>query len=269
MRWLWIAAITAGALTVASACQENAAAKLINSKNGPPDSPANGLIGTDVVAELNHSVDAKKVKPGDLVKATVTQDVLLRGKIVIRRGSKLVGHVTQTKPWSKDDQESRLGMVFDKAVLKGGGEIDFVAALRALAPGVREDLVDKPDPMIPSGLGGMGQSNNPQPINNGGSSRGRASTNPATSNTNTNNTTNQAAQAAQMSTATPVTTTKGGPAPSDFGVMGGGSRGIFGLPGLHLSTEPGGRGSILSSTSHNVRLDSGTQMVIQVNNLAQ
>jgi hypothetical protein len=268
MRWLWIAAITAGALTVASACQENAGSKLVNSKTASPDSPADGLIGTDVVAELNHSVDAKKVKLGDLVKATVTQDVLLRGKIVIRRGSKLVGHVTQTKPWSKEAQESRLGMVFDKAVLKGGGEIDFVAALRALAPGVRQDLVDKPDPMIPSGLGGMGQGNNPQPINSGTSSRGRSSGNSTTS-TNTNNTTNQAAQAAQMSTATPVTTTHGNLAPAEFGVMGGGSRGIFGLPGLHLSAEPGGHGSILRSTSHNVRLDSGTQMVIQVNNLVQ
>lgn len=266
MKWLWIAAITAGALTLAPACQENAGSKLIDSKNASLDSLAADLIGTEVVTELNHSVDAKKVKLGDKVKATVTQDVLLRGRVVIRRGSKLVGHVTQTKPWSKDDQDSHLGLVFDKVVLKGGGEINFVAALRAVAPGVRNDNVDRPDSMIPAGLG-VGQGG-PQPVNSGISARNRGSGNTtATTNPNNNSTANRASQASEMSTSTPITTDPNNNGSSNFGVMGGGSRGVFGMPGLHLSPEPSGHGSLLSSTTHNVRLDSGTQMVIQVNNL--
>lgn len=264
MRWLWIAVITAGVMTLASASQENESAKPISSEKASSDSPSAGLVGTDLVAELNHSVDAKKVKLGDLVKATVTQDVLLRGKIVIGRGSKLVGHVTQTKRWNKNDQESHLGMVFDKAVLKNGGQIDFVAAVRAVAPGIRADLVDRPDGMMPMGAVGQGT---PQPMN-GGASRTRGPNGSSNTTNSTNNNGNQAAQASRLSTDTPVSTS-GNNASPNYGVMGGGSRGVFGLPGLHLNSGPGGQGSVFSSTSHNVRLDSGTQMVIQVNNVAR
>jgi len=49
-------------------------------------------------------------------------------------------------------------------------------------------------------------------------------------------------------------------------LMGAGSRGVFGLPDLKLNREPGGgAGSVITSTRHNVKLDSGTQMVLQVN----
>src|SRR5215467_4954255 len=133
-------AIAASALTFTAACQSKP-----DFASGDSNSPA--IIGTDLVAELSKSVNVKKVKLGDPVKATVTQDLLAQGKIVIRRGSKLVGHVTEAKVRSKEDEESRLGVVFDKALLKGGGEIDFTAAVRALAPGVRIGAVDKPDPM--------------------------------------------------------------------------------------------------------------------------
>src|SRR5215469_13979546 len=115
-------AITAGLLTMSSAGQGVTTASTAGSE----------LNGTDLVAELNKSVNSKKARLGDPVKATLTQDVLEHGKIVIRRGSKLIGHVTEVKPRSKDDQESRLGLIFDKAMLKGGEEIDFNAVVRAL-----------------------------------------------------------------------------------------------------------------------------------------
>ena len=53
---------------------------------------------------------------------------------------------------------------------------------------------------------------------------------------------------------------------SAAGVMSAGSRGVFGLPGLKLQTEPaGGHGSVISSLTRNVALEGGTQLLIQVN----
>lgn len=257
MKALWIVAMIAGALTVSSAWQDAASAKSSDTKNASAETSASELIGMDVVAELDKSVDAKKVKLGDSIKVTVTQDVLSHGKIVIRRGSKLVGHVTETKVRTKEDRESRLGLVFDKAVLRHGDEIEFTAALRALAPGVRMSSVDRPDPMGAPPSSAMGSAGGPMPISSG-PGKGSSTSGPPPGSMN------QAAQAAmQAGAATPGNS-------QDYGVMGGGSRGVFGLPGLRLSAESGGaRGSTVSSIIHNVKLDSGTQMVIQVNHVGQ
>src|SRR5438552_14443616 len=90
--------------------------------------------GTTLQAELTKSLDAKKAKPGDEVTAKVTQDVKSNGQVVIHKGSKLVGHVTEAKARSQGESESRLGIAFDRAVLKDGQEIGFNAVVQALAP---------------------------------------------------------------------------------------------------------------------------------------
>src|SRR5215469_7429852 len=97
-------AVTAGALTMSSMGQ--GVATTTSAIAG------SDLNGTDLVAELNKSINSKKAKLGDPVKATLTQDVISHGKIVIRRGSKLIGHVTAVNARSKEDAESRLSMVF-------------------------------------------------------------------------------------------------------------------------------------------------------------
>ncbi len=90
--------------------------------------------GTTLPAELTKSIDAKKAKPGDQVTAKLTQDVKANGKVVLHKGSKLVGHVTQAQAKSKENAESKLGVVFDKAVLKDGQEVAFNGVIQALAP---------------------------------------------------------------------------------------------------------------------------------------
>jgi hypothetical protein len=76
--------------------------------------------GTTLQAELTKSIDAKKAKQGDEVTARLTQDVKSSGHVVLHKGSKLVGHVTEAQAKSKESSESKLGIAFDKAVLKGG-----------------------------------------------------------------------------------------------------------------------------------------------------
>src|SRR5689334_20767331 len=96
--------------------------------------------GTTLQAELSKSLDAKKAKPGDEVTAKLTQDVKENGKVVLHKGSKLVGHVTEAQAKSKENAESKLGMVFDKAVLKGGEEVAFSGVIQAVAPPVQGAL---------------------------------------------------------------------------------------------------------------------------------
>src|SRR6516162_7887121 len=50
-----------------------------------------------ILAEFSQPLNAKKLKPGDPIKAEVSQDVLVHGKIVIPAESTLVGHVTEVK----------------------------------------------------------------------------------------------------------------------------------------------------------------------------
>jgi hypothetical protein len=88
--------------------------------------------GAILYAELSKTLDAKKAKADDPVTAQLLADVLSHGKIVIRRDSKLIGHITEAQPYSKEKPESRLGIVFEKVILKGGQEIPFSSVLMAV-----------------------------------------------------------------------------------------------------------------------------------------
>ncbi len=89
--------------------------------------------GTTFEAALAGSLDARKNKEGDQVVAHTTQAVKSDGQVVIPKGSKLIGHVTQAKARAKGESESALGIVFDKAVLKNGQEMPIHVMIQALA----------------------------------------------------------------------------------------------------------------------------------------
>lgn len=112
-----------------------------------PEAPARLETGSILYAELTKTVDAKKAKVGDPVSAVLTADVLAHGKIVARHDSKLVGHVTEVQVHTKEAPESRLGIVFDKAITKGG-DIPFQSLLLAIRPGERP-VVEIPTPPSP------------------------------------------------------------------------------------------------------------------------
>lgn len=218
--------------------------------NGPGASLDAGSI---VQAELTKSLDAKKAKAGDSITAQVTQDVKSNGQVVIRRGSKLVGHVTEAQARSKENNESRLGVLFDKAVLKGGSEVALNAVVQALAPAQRAAVPamndDNERMPAPAPMGGGAAPSGPL----GGAVSGAASTVGAVGNT-------------VGSTTGAVTGAAGG---TVGGALSSTSRGVIGMQGLTLSSAAAGnanaQGSVISSTTQNVRLDSGTQMVLQVN----
>ncbi|HEX5434562.1 MAG TPA: hypothetical protein VFY05_10020 [Candidatus Angelobacter sp.] len=108
-------------------------------------------LGSMLVAEFSGSLNVKKLKLGDTVEARLAQDVISGGELVAKVGSRVLGHVTEVKTRSKDNLESRLGMVFDKILLKKHRELDFEAIVQALAPPVvKRSQVDEPDQMMPT-----------------------------------------------------------------------------------------------------------------------
>jgi hypothetical protein len=237
-----------------------------NSGAGVRGTGASGALasGTTLNAELMHSLDANSCKPGDEVTAKLTEDVKSDGKVVLHKGSKLVGHVTEAHARSKDNADSRLGIVFDKAVLKSGQELSFNGALQAMAPPLNAALSAAGDES--SSIGAAG------PISGGGARRsgGGGLLGGATS---------TATGVVGGATGT-VTSTTTGAVSGTIGRAGGltaqgrltnASQGAIGLQGLTLVSAAAGstQSSVVSSTTRNVKLESGTQMLLKATGSAQ
>jgi len=112
-------------------------ASISSSQESVSDSSQLLDTGAIIYLELSKTVDAKKAKPGDELRATLLADVLSHGKIVLRQDSKLLGHITEVQAFSKDKPESRLGVTFDRIVGKGGQETVFHSVLLGISPAPR------------------------------------------------------------------------------------------------------------------------------------
>jgi hypothetical protein len=224
---------------------------------GAVDSSAVLASGTTLNAELSHPVDAKSAKPGDQVMAKVTEDVKSDGKVVVHKGSRLVGHVTEAQARGKASHDSRLGIVFDRAVLKDGQELSFNGAVQALAPPVNATLSAAGDESSNIGV--------PEPSGGARRSGGGGLLGGATS----------TATGVVGGATTTVTGTTSGAVKGTAGLAGGLtaqgrltslSQGAIGFEGLTLNSATAGstQGSVVSSTRRNVKLESGTQMLLKV-----
>jgi hypothetical protein len=230
--------------------------------------------GTTLSAELTHSLDAKSCKPGDQVTARATEDVKSDGKVVVHKGSKLVGHVTEVQARSKDSADSRLGIVFDKAVLKSGQELSFNGAVQALAPPVNAALSATGDESSSIGAAGpSGGAGGARRSSGGGGGLlgGVGSTVGGAASTTTG---------VVGGATTTVGSTTTGAVNGTTGLAGGltaqgrltnASQGAIGLQGLSLNSATTGtaQGSVVSSTTRNVKLDSGTQLLLKVTGSAR
>jgi hypothetical protein len=116
----------------------------------PVNSAVTSLDGAVLYAELSKTIDAKKAKTGDPVTALLLADVMSKGRIVARHDAKLMGHVTEAQQHSKENPESRLGIVFDKVMLKDGQELAFHSMLLAIRPPERPQF-DVPSAPAPPG----------------------------------------------------------------------------------------------------------------------
>ncbi|MFZ0922177.1 MAG: hypothetical protein WA020_03895, partial [Candidatus Acidiferrales bacterium] len=116
----------------ATAAAASATSSTSASASAGPES-AGLSSNTSVNAELVGTVDARKCQPGQEITAKTTQDVKENGRVVLRKGTRLVGHVTQAQTRSKENAESSIGIAFDEAVMKDGTHVPFHAGIQALA----------------------------------------------------------------------------------------------------------------------------------------
>jgi len=219
--------------------------------------------GTAMNAALSQPVDAKKNRRGDPVTAKTTEATKSDGKVVIPKGSKLVGHVTECKQRSKEEKESALGIVFDKAILKNGKEIPLNVTVRALAAAQSTAASSLGEDDLSAGGGAVGSAR----ASGGGALGGLHSTAGGAAGA----VSNTAANAGGVAGGTVNSTVNA--AGAAHGAVGGlnaaghltsNSQGVFGLQGLNLSPAASNstQGSLITSTSKNVHLDSGTELLL-------
>jgi hypothetical protein len=227
-------------------------------KNNSLNATDSLAAGTTVNAVLAKPIDSQKCKPGDQVVATAAQDVKSDGKVVIQKGSKLVGHVTQAESKGKGEANSSLGMVFDHAVLKNGQEVQINSVVQAIAASRVNAAPVGDDAFAETGsAAGMAHSGTAA---GGGLLGGVAST--ATSTTGTVSNVGGGATGA-------VTSTVGSTANVGNGLsnsLNSNTSGVVGLKGLSLATDASNatQGSVITSTGKSVHLDGGTQMMLRV-----
>src|SRR5579863_6776661 len=89
--------------------------------------------GSVIPVQLTKSIDAKKMKTGDEVDAKVTEDLKAgNGDVVVPKDTKVVGHVTEAQARSKEQKESQVGIAFDHAVMKDGGDMTMPMSVQAI-----------------------------------------------------------------------------------------------------------------------------------------
>lgn len=230
---------------------------------------ASGSIGqgTELNATLSKPVDARSAQAGDEVTATVSEDIKSNGKVLIRKGSKLVGHVTTAHPVSNEKGSadgrggSQLGIVFDRAVLKDGATLPISATVQALA--AAESSASMGMGEANAGLGGAGSAAGSARSGGGlvGGVAGGASGAIGGVAGRTGAVTSGSVSASNAALSRSAGAVGGLNA---AGRLASGSKGTFGLNDIEVSpaTSADAKGAILSSAKHNVRLDRGTRMLL-------
>jgi len=245
------------ASTSASAKTDNKSADISNST-----SQASVASGTKVDATLANSLDAKKNKPGDRVEARTTEDVKQDGKVVLKKGTHLVGHVTESQARANGQAQSQLGIVFDHAVLRDGQEVPFNATIQALAVAQSATTATAGSDDMMASEGAMGGVSGTA-RGGGGLVGGVTSTAGATAGSVMNTASSVPVNAGgTLNSATRSTGAVGGL--TSTGRLTSNSSGVFGLQGLSIDSAASSatQGSTIVSSSKNVHLDSGTQMLL-------
>src|SRR5208282_4667649 len=201
-------------------------------------------VGTTICVALANSIDARKAKPGDAITARVTLPVLSHGKVIIPNDAKITGHVTLVKTRSHDNNESQIGIVFDRAVLKNGGELPLSLTVQAIGRTSQSAAeIAGQDPYNPNvatapGIPGTPASTPRQP---GFPPRPQPADPPQP----------VRPDADSQNARHPILDT--------------GSHGAIGLPDVTLTeSSDAASGSMVMSSKKNVKLDNGTEIILRV-----
>jgi hypothetical protein len=114
-----------------SAQESNTRARTMAGSRSSVNQSENGELqiasGTQLAAQLENTLDAKKARIGDRVVLKTTEAIKANGQVVVKKGARLVGHVTEVQQRTKTKAESRIGLVFDQ--LESGSLILPISAI--------------------------------------------------------------------------------------------------------------------------------------------
>jgi hypothetical protein len=213
---------------------------------GQPPSSQPGSVthiasGSVIPVYLSKTVDAKKAKVGDEVEAKVTQDLKKDGTVIVAKDTKVMGHVTESQARTKDQKESKMAIAFDRAVMKDGSAMQIPMSIQAII-GSENNV---------SGNNSAGDSTSSMPSGGGAAMPGHGAGGASP--------TSQAGSGANASDSS---------APGSNGrpTITGNTQGVVGINNLKLAPASAtDQGSILTSEKNNVKLESGTMMLLRVN----
>jgi hypothetical protein len=214
---------------------------------------------TRLAAQLEGTLDARRVKPGERVVLKTTQAVKQNGQVVIEKGARLIGRVTDVQQQTKTTGESHIGLVFDR-LRSGSAEIPISATILSITQArtaaqtsntdFESDTMARSTTTTSAGaargsggglLGGVGNTV-------GGAVNTTTSTVGSVAGTTTN---------AVGNTVGTTTSTTGNLTGS-----------LSGLQITQSSSTTAGAGSTLSLTGRNLRLETGTTFNLSVSNSA-
>jgi hypothetical protein len=199
--------------------------------------------GTIIPVSLVKPVGARKNQSGDEVIARTEWDVTSEdGVIVLPVGSMVVGHITEVSVCSREHKVSAVRIVFDHALLTDGTSLSMALGIEAIGRVQENDASE-----VEVELGSSGERR---------ALATRAMATPASMGgimlRDALALMKAAANAAQTRAVTEPLTSS--------------SQGVLGLPNLILSAEVSGstRVSVVSSRNTNVRLNTGTEMILRL-----
>lgn len=203
--------------------------------------------GSVIPVQLERTVDAKKAKSGAEVDAKVTQDMKgSNGEVLVPKDTKIVGHVTEAEARSKEQKESELGISFNQAVMKDGSAASLPMSIQAVIaprnPDNASNAEDRGAPP-PEATGAGSPSGSPGTRGGMGAQQPTSAYPPAPEEPS-----NDTRQNAAQPNITPQT------------------QGVVGIPHYELENHQSpSQGSVIRSEKDNVKLESGTMLLLRVN----
>jgi uncharacterized coiled-coil protein SlyX len=197
-----------------------------------------------LIAVLTSSLESRSATAGQEFTLRTISDVVVDGQLVIPKGSRVLGHVTEAVTKGKDQPQSELWLVIEKAVRRDGSEVPLQGIIAALAAPQNNSLADDP-------TYGMLHSNEPAQSGAGVSGAASSGVMPASS---------KASSTASVATANLKGVMDKRP------VLDENSQGAIGYENLslewHLIVPP--PITVITSKGKNVKLQSGTQMLLRM-----
>ena len=230
--------------------------------------------GTQISGELQKTLDVKNARPGDQVLLKTTRDIKQNGHTVIQKGSTLVGRVTDVAQRSKQNSQSRLGILFDR-VQGHGLDMPITASIVSVTNAAAHAATDFGDADIMGSSSSSGSASRSSRSSSGGggllgggsSGGGLLSGVGNTVGGVTNGVTSTAGGVVNTTTNTVGGVTNGA-GRAVGGVTNGVASGTNGISILNSGSTnaSAGNGSILASSNQNIRIEKGSMIGLQLDN---